>query len=66
MPTIGSGVREIRIREADGAFRVAYVAKFPEAIFVLHCFAKTTQKTSRQHLALATRRYRDLLEELKR
>ncbi|WP_191555617.1 type II toxin-antitoxin system RelE/ParE family toxin [Brevundimonas aurantiaca] len=65
MTTIGPGVREIRIREASGAFRVIYVAKFAEAVFVLHCFQKKTQKTSREDIALATRRYADLLKELK-
>jgi len=64
MSTIGQGVREIRIREADGAFRVIYVAKFEAAIYVLHCFQKKTQKTSREDITLATRRYKDLLKEL--
>ena len=41
------------------------VAKFAEAVFVLHCFQKKTQKTSREDIALATRRYADLLKELK-
>lgn len=38
MPTIGLGVREIRIRDIAGAFRVVYVAKFADAVYVLHCF----------------------------
>lgn len=63
MSSIGQGVAEIRIREADGAFRVMYVAKFADAIYVLHCFQKKTQKTARDDLALATRRYKDLLKE---
>jgi phage-related protein len=41
------------------------VAKFAEAVFVLHCFEKKSQRTSRPDVELATRRYRDLLEELK-
>jgi phage-related protein len=65
MATIGSGVREIRIREADGAFRVIYVAKFEDAIYVLHCFQKKSQRTSREDLNLATRRYDDLFKEQK-
>lgn len=65
MTTIGPGVREIRIREAHGAFRVIYVAKFADAVFVLHCFQKKTQRTSREDIALASRRYRDLVQELK-
>ena len=64
MSTIGQGVREIRIRETDGAFRVIYVAKFEAAVYVLHCFQKKTRKTSREDIALATRRYKDLLKEL--
>ena len=42
MHTVSSGVREIRIRDASGAFRVIYVAKFADAIYVLHCFQKKT------------------------
>ncbi len=61
MPSIGAGVREIRIREASGTFRVIYVATFAEAIFVLHCFRKTTQKTARADLDLAARRYRTII-----
>jgi phage-related protein len=64
MPTIGQGVREIRIRDAAGAFRVVYVAKFADAVYVLHCFQKKTQKTSKPDLELTESRYRDLLKEL--
>src|SRR5882757_2484821 len=64
MQTIGSGVQEIRIRDAAGAFRVIYVAKFADAVYVLHCFRKTTQKTSKADLDLAARRYRELTKEL--
>jgi phage-related protein len=64
MNTIGRGVREIRIRDAAGAFRVMYVAKFDDAVYVLHCFQKKTQKTSKADLILAAQRYRDLLKEL--
>jgi len=63
MPTIGPGVREIRIRDAAGAFRVIYVAKFAKAVYVLHCFQKKTPKTSKVDLDLATSRYRELLKE---
>jgi phage-related protein len=64
MPTIGKGVREIRIRDISGAFRIIYVAKFAKAIYVLHCFQKKEQKTSKKDLDLAESRYRELLEEL--
>jgi phage-related protein len=64
MNTVGRGVREIRIRDAAGAFRVLYVAKFDDAVYVLHCFQKKMQKTSKADLNLAAQRYRDLLKEL--
>jgi phage-related protein len=66
MNTVGPGVREIRIRQQDGAFRVLYVGKFEDAIYVLHCFQKKTQKTSPENLTLASRRYKELIKELKR
>ena len=44
LPTVGSGAYEIRIRDAAGAFRVVYVAKFEEAVDVLHAFQKKTRK----------------------
>lgn len=66
MNTVGQGVKEIRIRDAAGAFRVIYVAKFANAVYVLHCVQKKTEKTSKMDLDLASTRYRDLLKELVR
>jgi phage-related protein len=65
MKSIGAGVREIRVRDASGAFRVIYVAKLGDAIYVLHCFQKKSERTGREDVALATRRYKQLLMELK-
>jgi predicted XRE-type DNA-binding protein len=53
MNTVGRRVREIRIRDAAGAFRVLYVAKFDDAVYVLHCFQKKTQKTSETDISHA-------------
>lgn len=64
MNNIGQGVQEIRIREADGAFRIIYVAKLPAAVYVLHCFQKKTEKTRKADIDLAAKRYRDLMQEL--
>jgi phage-related protein len=64
MNAVGQGVREIRIRDAGGAFRVIYVARFADAVYVLHCFQKKTEKTGKTDLDLAAKRYRDLLKEL--
>ena len=66
MNTVGKGVKEIRIRDAAGAFRVLYVAKFAEAVYVLHCFQKKTEKPTKADLELAAKRYRDLIKELGR
>jgi len=66
MSSIGKGVQEIRIRDESGAFRVLYVAKFERAIYVLHCFQKKTQKTSKADLEVARVRHRDLLKEFDR
>ena len=55
---VGAGTREIRINEQEGAFRVMYVAKFVEAVYVLHCFNKKTQATSRHDREIAEARYR--------
>ncbi|APR03281.1 type II toxin-antitoxin system RelE/ParE family toxin [Thauera chlorobenzoica] len=63
MSTVGQGVREIRIRDASGAFRIIYVAKFTDAVYVLHCFQKKTEKTSKADVDLAAKRYRDLVKE---
>lgn len=64
MSSIGQGVREIRIRSLDGAFRVIYVAKFETAVYVLHCFQKKTQATSKLDIDLARTRYQQLIKEL--
>lgn len=66
MPTIGQGVREMRVRELNGAYRVIYLARLEDAVYVLHCFQKKTQKTSQSDLDLAMRRYRDLIRNRKR
>ena len=55
---VGASTREIRIREASGIYRAMYVAKFEEAIYVLHCFQKKTQVTSKQDKTIAAARYR--------
>jgi phage-related protein len=62
---IGAGTREIRIREARGIYRVMYVAKVEEAIYVLHCFHKKTRVTSRQDKAIAAARYRAVVSVMK-
>lgn len=62
---VGAGTREIRIQEASGAFRVMYVVKFEEALYVLHCFQKKTQATSQQDKRIAEARYRAIVNTRK-
>src|SRR3989338_9489661 len=65
MKTIGVGVQEIRIQDEAGAFRVVYIAKLKNAVYVLHCFQKKTQRTSTQDIALASKRYNELMRGAK-
>ena len=60
MTSIGQGVREIRIRDEAGAFRVLYIAKIEEVVFVLHAFQKKTQQTAKKDLDLAATRLRQI------
>ena len=59
--TIGIGVREIRVSGSSGIFRVVYVAKFKEAIYVLHAFQKKSQKTRKRDIEIAKMAYKKVL-----
>jgi phage-related protein len=59
LKTIGTGVREIRIRDASGAFRIIYLATLPDRILVLHAFQKKTQQTPQKEIDLAMQRLKD-------
>lgn len=61
MPSIGAGAYEIRIH-VFGEWRVIYVAKFADTVYVLHAFQKKTQQTRKEDIALAATRYRQLKE----
>lgn len=61
MRTVGAGVREVRIRDLTGAFRVIYVATLVDAVYVLHAFQKKSRATSTRDIELATARYRQLM-----
>ena len=60
MKTIGTNVREIRVRDSGGAYRVIYVATFVRAVFVLHAFHKKSKATSRRDLSLAATRFKEM------
>ncbi|MEJ1355412.1 MAG: type II toxin-antitoxin system RelE/ParE family toxin [Candidatus Sedimenticola sp. (ex Thyasira tokunagai)] len=63
MNAIGSGVKEIRIKDADGIYRVIYLAKLEDVVYVLHAFQKKTQKTRKADIDLASRRLKRLLRK---
>jgi len=60
MTTIGPGAMEIKVKEANGEFRVIYVVKFDDVIYVLHSFQKKTEQTSPRDIALAKARYKEI------
>jgi phage-related protein len=59
MQSVGAGAYEIRVH-VEGEWRVIYVAKFADAVYVLHAFQKKTQKTRHEDIELAARRYRQI------
>ncbi len=61
MPTIGKGVEEIRIWTGE-TYRIFYVARFEEAVYVLHAFPKKTQKTSKRDIELGQKRYQEIVQ----
>jgi phage-related protein len=60
LKTVGAGVKEIRVRDEAGIFRMVYLATRPEGVYVLHCFQKKTPRTSRSDLELATKRFKSI------
>lgn len=63
IPTVGAGAHEIRVRDASGAFRAIYVAKFKAAVYVLHAFQKKTPQTAKVDIDLAKVRYKMIGEK---
>lgn len=64
MPSVGLGVNEIRVR-VGRAFRLIYIARFSEAVYVLHAMEKKSRKTAKPDIELARRRFRKLVQERK-
>lgn len=62
MRSIGPGVMELRVH-LGGAFRVIYLAKFAEAVYVLHAFQKKSQRTERLDIELARSRFSSVMKE---
>ncbi len=60
MNSVGPGVKEIRVGDEAGIFRMIYLATRPDGVYVLHCFQKKTQRISRSDLELAAKRFRSI------
>ena len=60
MPTRGPGVKEIRVWNEDGTFRIIYVVKSSAGIFVLHAFTKKSQATPKHEIELARKRLKEI------
>ena len=65
MSSVGNGVREIRVKEESGAYRVIYAANLKDAVYVLHCFVKKSERTPKPDIDLAKDRYRELMRTSK-
>lgn len=65
MTSVGAGVEEIRLHH-DGEFRVIYLARFSEAVYVLHAFQKKSRRTSKNDIEMSRCRYRVACEEHRR
>lgn len=60
MSSVGKGVEELRVWDDSGTYRVLYVARFADVVYVLHAFQKKSRATSARDLELARTRYTDL------
>lgn len=56
MNTVGAGVREIRVKTAEGIFRTMHTTVIGDCVYVRHCFTKKTQKTPKSATDLCTKR----------
>lgn len=65
MTDIGPGVEEVRLRHVCGIYRIIYFARMEDAVYVLHCFGKKTQRTSEQDKHIAKARYQAVQQELR-
>ena len=63
MPSVGKGVEELRIWDESGTYRVIYLARLADAVYVLHAFQKKTQATAQRDIDLAKKRFNDLMSK---
>jgi phage-related protein len=63
MPSVGKGVEELRLWSDTGTYRVIYIARLADAVYVLHAFQKTSEKTPQKEIDIAAKRLRELLKD---
>lgn len=61
MPSVGKGVEELRVWDDSGTYRVIYLARLQDAVYVLHAFQKKTKTTSKHDVEMAKSRYAELM-----
>jgi phage-related protein len=60
---MGEGLFELRVRGQEGIARVFYGTMVHRRMVMLHAFIKTSQKTPKRELTIATRRQREVLRD---
>jgi phage-related protein len=63
MPSVGTGVEELRVKDASGAYRVFYFARLADSVLVFHAFQKKTEKTPNEEIRLGQKRLKEMLDE---
>ena len=65
MPSIAAGVFELKDADESKWYRLVYLARMQDTIYVLHCFTKNTAKTERRDLATAVQRFKQVQQRLR-
>jgi len=63
MPTVDTGVEELRVKDASGAFRIFYFTRLSDRVLIFHAFQKKTQKTPKHEIELGRKRFKELYNE---
>jgi phage-related protein len=63
LDNIGSGIKEIRLHDDAGIYRVVYIAKFKNVVYVLHCFSKKENRIKQKDKEIIITRYKSIKKE---
>lgn len=64
MPSVGSGVYELRDQDARGWYRVVYLSRINDVIYVLHCFEKKSRAMPARDFQKSKQRFKALKARL--